>query len=355
MYDGIQAREFTVARNALGAAIAAYSARLAVDPDPAVVAAKRELALARRGLGVLDRDAVRAVLAAGHRAWAPGEPAHPVRDPALTGQQVRDLFRRDIRPRLAGPARDRPTVVFIGGQTAAGKTTCQQVVLRDLGLTDVVPIDGDDLLDDHPGYRDAARADDRTAASLVGAHTSAWWTMTVEHLRAHDVDVVVSAPLGRAPWSLDRFRDFHAAGYRVELVLLAVPPAQSLLSLVERWHRDRQPERHGFGRWVAPTTHDRFLTGILETADAADASDAVDAIHVARRGRGIVYGNDRVGKARSTREVIETERARPWSDAERADFTALTTHLTDSHNLDARPLPPDLIPLLTDAIARGRA
>ncbi|WP_161354076.1 zeta toxin family protein [Streptomyces sp. SID3343] len=310
--------------------------------------------MARRGLGVLDRDAVSEVLGVGHRAWAEGTDAVAVGDLALGEEQVGEVFRRDIRPRLDGPAREWPTVVFIGGQTAAGKTTSQQVVLRDLGLTDVVPLDGDDLLDDHPGYRDAVRADDRTAASLVGEHTSAWWTMTVEQLRAGRVDVVISAPLGRAPWSLDRFRDFHAAGYRVEVVLLAVPPAQSLLSLLERWHRDRQPERHGFGRWVAPETHDRFTGGILETADAVDASSVVDACHVARRGRGVVYSNERVGQGRSTRDVIELERGRPWSPAERDDFDELVAHLADTDRRDARPLPVELRPLLATIVERGR-
>jgi len=355
MYDAPQARDFMLARNALGASITGLSARLDADPDPADVAAKAELARLRARLGVEHHDDVRAILAEGHRAWGDTDDVREPGDPELTRALARDLYRRDLRPRLAGIARERPTVLFIGGQTASGKTTCRQVVARDLGLADAVSMDGDDLLDDHPRYRDTARADDRTAASLVGPHTSTWWTMAVEHMRAHDVDVVISAPLGHAPWALDRFRDFHAAGYRVEVALLAVPPAQSLLSLLDRWHRDRQPDRHGFGRWVTPETHDRFLTGILDTADAATASGAVDALHVVRRGRGVVHSAAPGAGPRTVRALIEADRNRPWSPDERDDFDALTDHLAHSDTRDARPLPGELRPLLADIVERGRA
>lgn len=126
-------------------------------------------------------------------------------------------------------------MVFIAGQPGSGKSIAQSAVLAQLGKSDVVPLDGDDLMTYHPRHAELARADDMTAQKLLDVDSGRWWTMAVEHIREQRLDVVISAPLARAEWAGDRMRDFRAAGYRVEVAFVAVHEAHSLLGVVDRY------------------------------------------------------------------------------------------------------------------------
>ncbi|MFC9595996.1 zeta toxin family protein [Streptomyces sp. NPDC056944] len=72
--------------------------------------------------------------------------------------------------------------------------------------------------------------------------------------------MVVSAPLGGPDWALDRFAEFRKAGYRVGVDVVATHEAMSVQGIVHRYHRARQPDQVGYGRWVPPEIHDQGCT-----------------------------------------------------------------------------------------------
>jgi hypothetical protein len=271
----------------------------------------------------------------------------PQRD-VLPQNQVEEIFERSIKPLMSGPAKEQPVAVFIGGQPGAGKSTLEAQLVESKGLRDAVRIDGDDLLLFHPRYAEHARANDRTAAAVCS--DPRWWNMAVEHVREQRADVVISSPLAGPEWAQERFKDFRDAGYRVETVFVAVDDARSQLGIVDRYQAMRDDQ--GYGRWVGPEWHDTAYQRVLETADAIDRSQSTDAVHVGLRGGEIVHSNESTpdGGWRlpvPTREVIERERARPWTEQEQTRFNTRVESL-------ATRVPEDLKPLLARTVERAQ-
>ncbi|MFI6490694.1 zeta toxin family protein [Streptomyces sp. NPDC050564] len=271
----------------------------------------------------------------------------PQRD-VLPQNQVEEIFERSIKPLMSGPAKEQPVAVFIGGQPGAGKSTLEAQLVESKGLRDAVRIDGDDLLLFHPRYAEHARANDRTAAAVCS--DPRWWNMAVEHVREQRADVVISSPLAGPEWAQERFKDFRDAGYRVETVFVAVDDARSQLGIVDRYQAMRDDQ--GYGRWVGPEWHDTAYQRVLETADAIDRNQSTDAVHVGLRGGEIVHSNESTPDggwrlAVPTREVIERERARPWTEQEQTRFNARVESL-------ATRVPEDLKPLLARTVERAQ-
>lgn len=272
----------------------------------------------------------------------------PQRD-VLPQKEIEEIFERSIKPLMSGPAKEQPVAVFIGGQPGAGKSTLEAQLVEAKGLRDAVRIDGDDLLLFHPRYVEHARENDRTAAMVCS--DPRWWNMTVEHVREQRADVVISSPLAGPEWAQERFKDFRDAGYRVETVFVAVDDARSQLGIVDRYQAMRDDQ--GYGRWVGPEWHDTAYQRVLETADAIDRNRSTDAVHVGLRGGEIVHSNESTpdGGWRlpvPTREVIERERARPWTEQEQTRFSARVESL-------ATRVPEDLKPLLARTVERAQA
>ncbi|NEC08420.1 zeta toxin family protein [Streptomyces sp. SID7909] len=235
------------------------------------------------------------------------------------------LFNQLVRPTLTGTRRENPTVLFVAGPPGAGKTSVQSKLVQRLGQQDPFPLDGDDLLSLHPRHTALGQDNDLTAAFLVSEDLKGrWWTRAARLLRAQHLDLVISAPLAGPDWAIARFEDFRRAGYGdVSVAFVATHEAQSLQGIVTRFHHARQAT--GYGRWVPPQWHDAAYSGVLDTADQIDIRTSVHKVYVARRDGTLVHSNQRdpsgawmLGGA--TRQAIEAERNRPWSEAESARF-----------------------------------
>ncbi len=247
-----------------------------------------------------------------------------IRDPFPTQDNAR-LFNQLIRPTLTGTPSENPTVLFTAGQPGAGKTTVQRTLLARLGRTDAFPLDGDDLVALHPGYDRFHRENDFTGAFMAAEDLKGhWWSRAARLLRIQRLDISVSAPLAGPDWAIARFEDFRRASYTVGVAFVATHEALSLQGIVDRYHRDRRSVI-GYGRWIPPQWHDAAYPGVLETADRIDALQAADSIYVIRRDGVLLHVNHleaggewALGAA--TRQVVEAERARPWTLQESAQF-----------------------------------
>jgi Zeta toxin len=123
-------------------------------------------------------------------------------------------------------------------------------------------------------------------------------------------------------------RAYRNAGFRVEVMIITVPAAMSNQGIVSRYHE--QVVDRGHGRLTVQANADRAYTGVLDLADVIDGERLADEVGVFRRGEATPrYSNalNPVGQWQATptlRAAIESERARPWTPEETADF--LRTH-----------------------------
>ncbi|OAR01631.1 hypothetical protein LLEC1_03286 [Akanthomyces lecanii] len=174
--------------------------------------------------------------------------------------------------------RKKPLAVLAVGQTGAGKTLLAPAIIQALG------------------------------PSAKPAHFIADTYKTYHpHACRHPDDFCELAAL------------FRAAGYRVEVVVLAVPEALSRMGILSRFY-DRKPEAQSRNLPVRLTpvkVHDDSYAGLLHAAQFLDESDAADQVVVVRRGNLVAYGWEREsGAPAAIAKAVEKERQSQLTDAE---------------------------------------
>jgi hypothetical protein len=284
-------------------------------------------------------------------------------EPDLLEEPVAEaIFEHAIRAALLSgrTPKEQPVAILIGGQPGAGKSVAQATVLEQLGRTDAVGVDVDDLRAFHPRYLSAAMADDRAAAAITQADAQRWARMLLRSARAARLDVVLSTTLRDPATSADQVDVFKRAGYRVEVLFMAVDLARSGLGALQRYVAQRRDI--GYGRYVAPDVQRAVYEGMLATADRIDSDSTVVRAHVFRRGGVRVYSNEvREGqwwRPAGLRKAIEIERARPWSSDEQAHFrdavTRLRTDLPAELTRDLEATTRDALPFTAGPAATAR-
>ncbi|MER7277855.1 zeta toxin family protein [Dactylosporangium sp. NPDC000244] len=189
--------------------------------------------------------------------------------------------------------RRRPVVLFVGGQTGAGKTAATTIARKEMrGLPQqFVEINMDDYTGHHGGYQPALAEDPQTASARVREDTQQWWDSAHRLAQDRQLNVLVESAMA-TPDEFERLaRQYRDADFEVRLILLAVPEAISLLSVDLR--AEEAPARGEPRRVVPRADHDRTFDGVLRGAEAADETDLVDRITVLRRHGELLYDNER--------------------------------------------------------------
>ena len=184
--------------------------------------------------------------------------------------------------------------------------------------------------------------------------------MLLRSARAARLDVVLSTTLRDPATSADQVDVFKRAGYRVEVLFMAVDIARSGLGALQRYVAQRRDI--GYGRYVSADVQQAVYAGMLATADRIDGDAIVDRAHVFRRGGVRVYSNEvREGqwlRPAGLRKAIETERARPWSSDELAHFhdamARLQIELPAELTRDLAAVARDALPFTTGPMAATR-
>ncbi len=228
------------------------------------------------------------------------------------------IFRTEIVPERLEPVapQQHPVVVFIGGQPGAGKTATTDMIKHTMGLHGpVAHVCGDFYKPYHPDYSRLMDEDERTAGAYTRLDTRLWHGAAEDWARARGCHTVAETALADP----DEFRRaataFRAAGFRVEVAVLAVPEALSRLGIVARYLE--QAAVHGRGRFVATSNHDACYRGIPETMAAIEAQRLADKVIVFRRGAVVVDSAERgpdgdwLGTPK-LKNAVMAERSRPW-------------------------------------------
>ncbi|MFG2716213.1 zeta toxin family protein [Streptomyces goshikiensis] len=228
-------------------------------------------------------------------------------------------------PELCGGAvaQEHPVVVFVAGQAGSGKTLVMDLVHAALqSRGGAVRVDRDTYKALHPRYQDFLAEDVRTAGVRVRRETYRWQAEVEARARAGRYDVVAEEALADPAGWLASVAAYRAAGYRVEVVALAVPEAVSQLGVLDRYLRLAE---EGRARYVGWDNHDACAAALPSALADVEAEHLADRVLVVRRDGQVLYANELGPEGRwlrptGAREVLLAERARPWGAAETGVF-----------------------------------
>jgi UDP-N-acetylglucosamine kinase len=216
----------------------------------------------------------------------------------------RIFWERIVPDELTGTRQDQPVVVFVVGQPGDGKALVSALVR---GVLDrrgqSVMISVERYQPYHPGFHALAGEEPTAGRSLsVG-----WMAMAVSYVVSRRIDAVIEFEVGLLE---ELAGEFKAAGYQVEVAIIAVPEAVSRFGVLER--HIRALEAYGYGR-LADHPQDDFVVA------AAEASELfADRVAVLRPDAHLIYRNQRDSdgswqQPAKTVDAINWERDRPWT------------------------------------------
>ncbi|MFI6084222.1 zeta toxin family protein [Streptomyces sp. NPDC051217] len=99
---------------------------------------------------------------------------------------------------------------------------------------------GDDFKASHPDHLRLLNEDPRNAGASIRADYRTWFTEAEQYVRQRRGDALIEAAPGSTAEFLSSTLPFAADGYPVELVVLAVREADSLLATALRYTRSLQ-------------------------------------------------------------------------------------------------------------------
>ncbi|TGG78529.1 Zeta toxin family protein [Streptomyces albus] len=288
------------------------------------------------------------------RTAAPGVDYH-----RLSAEEHRWIFDELIVPDLLARStpQERPIVVYVMGQPGAGKTRMTPMLRRTLRGRPV-RISGDDFKAAHPDYLQLLKEEPRTAGERIRADYRAWQALAEQYVRERRSDAVVETAPASAASFVNSAMLYRQAGYRVELVVLAVRAADSLQGTADRY---AQVSSYGASpRFTTTSGHDTHFAALPDAVAAAEDPLVADAITVLRRDATVLYRNERSLRGEwvhpaGAAAALLIEQSRPYTAAEAARFWATHRRLCMAmpHYRDAladiaqraRPLmPPHLQP-----------
>ncbi|MET7300783.1 zeta toxin family protein [Embleya sp. NPDC005575] len=319
-----------------GAAVVAERARPWTAPE--TMRFRADLAGTDRRLhcAPLDEDHRLAVRRDADRAAALAEPVRRIaqaiaRAPGvvyhrLSAKEHRWIFHELLVEDLGEiTPHPQPVVVYVMAQPGAGKTRASHLVHRAMRHRRPTRIDAENLKGAHPDYLQLLREHPRTAGERVRADYRAWRDQAMAHVRARRGDMVVEIAPGSADAFLADVAADRRAGYRVDLVVLAVRAADSRQGTAARYAR---ASRSGPARFTTVAGHDRCLGAVLECVHAAECGAAVDSVTVLRRDHTAAYRNEldpegRWSFAGGAAWALLSEQRRPYTPSEAAGFLAV--------------------------------
>ncbi|GHH55395.1 zeta toxin family protein [Streptomyces candidus] len=226
---------------------------------------------------------------------------------------------------------ERPRVVYVMGQPGAGKTRAARGVLRELREQGRRPVRvvGERFKTRHPDYLELLQGEPRTAGARIRPDYTAWQERAEAWVRERSGDMVIEIAPGSAGRFLEGAARCRRAGYRVELVVLAVRAADSRQGTAARY---AEVSRGGMpARFTSTAGHDRCFAAVTDALAAAEhdgAGPLVDLVQVVRRDGSVVHHNTRAPDGRWDRpadgvRMLVQERLRPYTQDEAKVFLDL--------------------------------
>ncbi|WP_063802803.1 zeta toxin family protein [Streptomyces sp. NRRL S-1521] len=220
-------------------------------------------------------------------------------------------------------------MVYLMGQPGSGKTNMTRMVLRSLRGRPT-KISGDGFKAAHPDYHQLLQEEPRTAGARIRADYRAWQVLAEQYVRERRSDAVIEIAPSSAAAFVNSAMLYRQAGYRVELVVLAVRAADSRQGTADRC---AQLLRLGAaGRFTTADGHDEHFAALGEAVAAAEQMLVANLVTMMRRDGSVLYRNERApdgmwARLTAALQALVAEHRRPYSDRETARFWAVQRRL----------------------------
>ncbi|MFB8441216.1 zeta toxin family protein [Streptomyces niveus] len=230
------------------------------------------------------------------------------------------MYLSNITPQEA------PVAVYVMGPQGAGKSYTARMLRRVLRARRPVHIDGGMFKDMHPDYRRLLEEEPRTASARIRPDYRAWQEKAEAYVAGRCGDLLIEIAPDAVDHFLDGARRHHAAGHRVELIVLGMRAADSRLGIATRCAE--LARIGGTPRFTQAAAHARSFAVLADVVRAAEeAPHIVDSVSVIRRDLTAVYRNERALNGEWVRppqggKAVEAEQRRPYATAEAARFQA---------------------------------
>ncbi|MCW5323656.1 toxin [Verminephrobacter aporrectodeae subsp. tuberculatae] len=229
------------------------------------------------------------------------------------------------RDALARTTAQIPKAILLGGQPGSGKSALSTGAVRELRTNGgAVVIDADRMREENPRYKQLSREDPLHAADRTQKEAGEWANRLTMAAMENRRNLVVDGTM-RSP---EKIRDLTTRlkehGYEVEVRVLAVNPETSMTRARLRF--EEQVAERGTGRFVNKEQHDNAYTGMVESVRALERDKLIDSVRIYDANHRQIYENSQERgewkKKAAAVEVLEQERGRPWTHAERRDYVS---------------------------------
>lgn len=182
-----------------------------------------------------------------------------------------------------------PTLLLLGGQPGAGKSTAIAAISRER-VGELVPVSGDDLRPFHDDFELLARDHPWLMSEATAQASGAWVRRCIDHAFDHRHSLLLEGVF-RDPLTVAQTIDrFAAAGYRVEVMGMATPYRDSLLATLGRF---LHPDEEAAPRWTPAIVHDSSYRMVPSTLQAAEDTAGTQRLHVTNRAGEDLHTNTR--------------------------------------------------------------
>lgn len=260
----------------------------------------------------------------------------------LTPAELQQIFDDDIRPYYFPenqPAATRPTIVLVGGQPGAGKSNATPRLIKE--RPGIIPLSGDDLRAFHPHYEQLMEAGPLTAGPALAQATATWVRAAIEHARDHQTSLLLEGTFHTPQVTLDTATQYRRAGFATELVALATPRMDSLLSAAGRYFNSHQAGRDP--RWTTLSAHDRGWNGTRDILTRINPNGPIDTVTVINRAGTLYRAEIDDYDPEKAIHAIDEGRTAPITNraaaAWLAELRAFTLYARASHQLNSATAP----------------
>lgn len=212
------------------------------------------------------------------------------------------------------------TIVILGGQPGSGKTRLIEIAKATI-LSGRQPaiINGDDYREVHPLAQEIKITDEKKYAELTDCDVRDWTKRLFDAAIENSRDIIFEGTMRNKEPIMKTIQNLKDAGYKVHIMVRAVNGEVSRAGTVLRY--EVQKAEKGYGRWVAPESHDEAYQNMPDTVRAIENESPIESVSVCNGEYQEIYRNEskegvltRPARLADVAAAISEERERPLAN-----------------------------------------